>query len=132
LRAAGKPVLLFFTDPDCGPCTALLPDLGRWQRESQARVTMALVSRGTAEAHRAKTTEHGLANVLLQRDREVAEAYQVRGTPSTVLVRPDGTIGSALAQGADAIRLLVARTVGVPAALQLAPATESATSATAS
>ena len=33
LRAPGKPVLLIFVDPGCGPCTALLPEIGRWQRD---------------------------------------------------------------------------------------------------
>src|SRR5829696_287465 len=30
LRAAEKPAMLLFTDPDCGPCTAMLPDIRRW------------------------------------------------------------------------------------------------------
>src|SRR4051794_32833896 len=33
LRAAGKPVVLLFTDPNCGPCTALLPEVRSWQRD---------------------------------------------------------------------------------------------------
>jgi peroxiredoxin len=74
------------------------------------------VSRGTADENRAKSTEHGITNVLLQRDREVAEAYGEEGTPAAVVVRPDGTIGSALAAGADAIGALVATTVGTPGA----------------
>jgi peroxiredoxin len=49
--------------------------------------------------------------VLLQKDREVAEAYLAYGTPSAVLVRQDGTIGSPVAQGADAIRALVTATL---------------------
>src|SRR5215217_6652678 len=94
LRAAGKPVMLVFSDPGCGPCNALLPDLGKWQREHAAKLTVALLSRGAAEANRAKATEHGLSHVLLQKDREVAQSYQANGTPSAVIVKPDGTIGS--------------------------------------
>jgi peroxiredoxin len=116
LRAAGKPVLLAFTDPHCGPCQALLPELGAWQREHAARLTVAPISRGTPEANRAKSTEHGLMNVLLQQGNEVAAAYQVAGTPGAVVVNPNGTVGSPLALGADAIRALVARTVGTPEA----------------
>jgi|SRR5215216_660232 len=56
--------------------------------------------------------EHGLRNVLLQKDWEVSEAYRVGGTPSAVLVRPDGTIGSAVVGGAEAIEALVAHAVG--------------------
>ena len=115
LRAAGKPVLLVFSDPNCGPCNTLLPDLGRWQNEQAAQLTVALLSRGAAEASRPKATEHGLTRILLQQDREVAQAYEANGTPAAVIVRPDGTIGSPLALGAEAIRALVARTVGAPA-----------------
>jgi peroxiredoxin len=115
LRARGKPVLLIFSDPDCGPCTALLPEIGRWQHDYAGKLTLAFISCGTPGANRAKTSEHGVTHVLLQRDREVAQVYQVHGTPSAVLVRPDGTIGSPLAQGADAIRAQVAGAVDLPA-----------------
>ena len=114
LRAGGKPVLLLFSDPGCGPCTSLLPEVGRWQRDYAGKLTVALISRGNVEANRAKASEHGIGQVLLQREREIAEAYQGRGTPGAVLVRPDGTIGSPLAQGAEAIRALVASAVGLP------------------
>lgn len=111
LRAPRKPVMLVFSDPGCGPCTALLPDLARWQAQHAATLTIALISRGTPEANRAKLSEHGLTHVLLQQDREVATAYQIQGTPTAVIVRADGTIGSPLAPGAEAIAALVARTV---------------------
>jgi peroxiredoxin/uncharacterized membrane protein YphA (DoxX/SURF4 family) len=109
LRAPGKPVLLVFVNPGCGPCTALLPEIGRWQREHAAKLTLAVISSGTPEANRAKVAQHGVTHVLLQRDVEVMRAYRVQGTPEAVLVRPDGTIGSSLAQqGPEAIRQLVA------------------------
>jgi peroxiredoxin/uncharacterized membrane protein YphA (DoxX/SURF4 family) len=116
LRSLGKPLVLLFTDPGCGPCTALLPEIGKWQRDHAAKLQVALLSRGTAEANRAKVTEPGVTNVLLQKDSEVVEAYQAYGTPSAVVVRQDGTIGSAVAQGADAIRALITTTLNPPAA----------------
>jgi peroxiredoxin/uncharacterized membrane protein YphA (DoxX/SURF4 family) len=126
LRAAGKPVLLIFADPGCGPCNALMPDIARWQREHAAHLTVAVVSRGSGEANRAKAREHGLVHVLLQRDREVAQSYQAFGTPSAVLVNADGTIGSPVAGGAEAIRQLVTRTtntLAVASASGIRPAT---------
>src|SRR5207248_9380261 len=120
LRALGKPVVLLFSDPGCGPCTALLPEVGRWQREQATKVVVALISRGTVEANRPKVTEYGLTHVLLQHDREVAQAYQASGTPSAVLIHHDGTIGSPLAQGADAIRALITTALS-PAGLGALP-----------
>ncbi len=114
LRASGKPVLLVFSDPGCGPCNALLPEMGRWQRDYAGKLTLALISRSTPEANRAKVSGHGIMQVLLQRDREVAAAYQAHGTPCAVLIRADGTISSALVCSAEPIRALVAQAVGLP------------------
>lgn len=112
LCAKGKSVLLVFSDPNCGPCNAMLPDLSRWQHEQANKLTVALVSRGTVEANRAKTDEHGLKNVLLQTDREVAEEYHCFGTPGAVLIKPDGSVGSYLATGAESIGDLVSNATG--------------------
>jgi peroxiredoxin len=119
LGASRKPVLLVFSDPDCTACTTLLPEIGSLQRDLIAPLSIALISRGSPKANRAKCTEHGLTHVLLQRDHEVAEAYAVNGTPSAVLVRRDGTIGSPLAQGVDEIRSLIARAPTMPAGLRI-------------
>ena len=116
LRANGRPVLLLFTDPNCTPCTALLPDVARWHRELGERLTFALVSRGNVKANRANATTHGLAAVLLQHDFEVAAVYGVERTPSAVLIEADGTIGSPVASGAEAITVVVARATYVQTA----------------
>ncbi|MBA2557304.1 MAG: redoxin domain-containing protein [Chloroflexi bacterium] len=121
LRVVGKPVMLIFTDPKCGPCNALLPEIERWQRQHADVMTLALVSRGTPEANRSKNTEHGLTHVLLQEDREVAKAYEAQGTPAAVLVRADGMIGSSLALGAEGIRSLVRSTTGAAAPTHTIP-----------
>jgi peroxiredoxin len=107
LRAAEKPVLLLFTDPSCGPCNAMMGDVGKWQRDLSEKLTIAVITRGSLEDNRDKAKQHNLTHVLMQRDNEVADAYQTYGTPTAVLVRPDGTIGSAAAGGAQQIRTLV-------------------------
>ncbi len=119
LRATGKPVMLLFTDPNCGPCTAMLPEIGRWQQEHAQKLTVSLISRGTAEENRAKMAEHGLQHVLLQEDWEVSEAYQVNGTPSAVLVQPDGAVGSPVVGGEEAIKALLSYAVGERAQLPM-------------
>jgi len=118
LVAAGKPALLLFTNPNCGPCQALMPEVGRWQREHAALLTIALVSEGTAEQNRSKSAAHGVSQVLLQKKREVADMYQAWGTPAAVLVSPDGAVGSAVVQGSEAISALVAQAVAEPLLLR--------------
>ncbi|MGO9445477.1 MAG: MauE/DoxX family redox-associated membrane protein [Thiobacillaceae bacterium] len=112
LLADAKPLLLLFTNPNCGPCQALLPEVGSWQREYGAKLSIALVSEGSAADNRTKMAELDNVKVLLQRKREVADIYQAWGTPAAVLVRPDSTVGSLLAEGADAIRALVTQCAG--------------------
>jgi peroxiredoxin len=128
LRATQKPVLLLFTDPGCGPCTALLPEIRRWQKEHAEKLTISLISRGSLEQNRAKSTEHGLRDVLLQQEWEVAHSYEAYGTPSAVLVLPDGRIGSPLASGEEAIQNLVAQAAGAggraPIQLPVQPQTQ--------
>jgi thiol-disulfide isomerase/thioredoxin/uncharacterized membrane protein YphA (DoxX/SURF4 family) len=121
LRSSGKPVMALFTDPGCGPCNALLPDIGRWQEEHAQKLTLALISRGEVEENKTKAQEHGLGNVLLQKDWEVSESYEVRGTPSAVLVAPDGRIASPVAGGAEGIRELLTYAVGERAQLPMVP-----------
>lgn len=41
--ATRAPVLLVFTDPGCGPCTALLPEIESWRRQHAELLTIALV-----------------------------------------------------------------------------------------
>ena len=125
LRAPGKPVVLLFSDPDCGPCEALLPAVGEWQRNLAPSLTIALLSRGSVDANRIKANEHRVPNLLLQRDREVASDYGILGTPSAVVVRPDGSVDSPVAQGDVEIRELVIRTAqrnAVQGTPQLIPA----------
>jgi thiol-disulfide isomerase/thioredoxin/uncharacterized membrane protein YphA (DoxX/SURF4 family) len=121
LRSSGKPVMALFTDPGCGPCNAMLPEVGRWQEEHAHKLTLALISRGEVEENKAKAQEHGLKNVLVQKDWEVSESYEVRGTPSAVLVSPEGKVESPVAGGAEGIRGLLAYAVGERARLPMYP-----------
>ena len=114
LTAGGKPVLLLFVNPSCGPCTSLMPDIGRWQRDHAATATVALVSRGTPEENRRKMTGHGVKRVLVQRKSEVDEAFQVPGTPGAVVLAADGTIASPVAAGVGDVQTLVSRTLRLP------------------
>jgi thiol-disulfide isomerase/thioredoxin len=121
LRSSGKTVMLLFTDPGCGPCNALLPEVGRWQEEHAHKLTLSLVSRGEVQENKTKAQEHALKNVVLQKDWEVSESYEVRGTPSAVLVSVEGKVGSPVAGGAEGIRALLSYAVGERAQLPMLP-----------
>lgn len=114
LLAPGRPLLLLFTSPSCGPCRALMPVVSRWQREHAEALTIALASAGEADTVRAEAEAHGLVRVLLDEALEVYRAYQASGTPSAVLVSPEGTIGSWVAAGSDRIEQLLADALAEP------------------
>jgi methylamine dehydrogenase accessory protein MauD len=127
LRARGKPVMLMFTDPDCEVCMELLPDIGRWQQQYAGKLTIAVVGQGTVAENSAEASEHGVENVLLQEDWEVADDYEVDATPGAVVISPEGIIGSPVAEGPDEVEALVAQAVGPRAQLPLfGPATSHA------
>jgi uncharacterized membrane protein YphA (DoxX/SURF4 family)/thiol-disulfide isomerase/thioredoxin len=85
----GRPLALVFTDPGCGPCQTLLPELRRWQQSLAEALTIAVIERDEPDG------------------REVADAYRIRGTPSAVVVSPAGTVASAPAEGSAAIEALI-------------------------
>src|SRR5215218_3898433 len=121
LCSSGKPLMMLFTDPGCGPCNALLPEVGRWQEEHAPKLTLSLVSRGEVEENKTKAQEHALKNVVLQKDWEVSESYEIRGTPSAVLVSADGKLASPVAGGDEGIRGLLSYAVGERAQLPMQP-----------
>jgi peroxiredoxin len=121
LRSSGKPVMMLFTDPGCGPCNALLPEVGRWQQEHAQKLTLVLISRGDPKENKTKAQEHGLSKVLLQEDWEVCESYEVGGTPSAVVVSADGKVATPVAGGEEGIRDLLSYAVGERAQLPLQP-----------
>jgi thiol-disulfide isomerase/thioredoxin/uncharacterized membrane protein YphA (DoxX/SURF4 family) len=112
LLAYGKPLLLIFTNPNCGPCVVLFKEIKEWQESHSEQLTIALVSFGTIKENFVNVARNGLGQVLLQQEREVAEKYGANVTPTAVVVNTDGRIASPLAAGADEIRKLLAGLLG--------------------
>src|SRR3954447_26635518 len=92
LRGGGGSLLLLFTDPGCGPCIELAPDVARWQREHRDELTIAVIEQARDGVGPTAADEHGRMNVVLQRDGEVSDLYRAQGTPTAVLVGGDGAI----------------------------------------
>jgi len=113
LLGPGLPLMLVFGHPGCTPCVAMLAEIGSWQSTYSKDLSIALISQGSIEDNRAATAEHGIERVLLQREREIADAYEAYATPSGVLVSKEGIIASPVAQGAAAMRVLLGSAVPI-------------------
>lgn len=107
LRAGGNPVLLVFTDPNCGPCRQLMPKLAEWQRSRARDLTIAVISGGVSDETRAEAAEYGLRIVLADERSGASEAYRAGLTPSAVLIGEEGGIAAPVAAGDKAIAALV-------------------------
>lgn len=112
LLAYGKPLLLIFTNPNCGSCVVLFTEIREWQESHSDQLTIALISFGTIKENFVNVARNGLGQVLLQKEREVAEQYGANVTPSAVVVNTMGRIASPVAAGADEIRNLLATVLG--------------------
>ena len=104
----GRRVLLVFADPACGFSRTLAPYLAGLQADVvPGRPVPVVISTGDREENRRLFDGAGFTgSVLLQSDREIAEAYRVDGTPMSYLIEADGTVASRLAAGVQATLIL--------------------------
>lgn len=107
LLAAGRPVVLFFTDPACVACAPGLELVARAQRERADELTLAVISRGSLERTRTRSMQLGLQRVVPQHDEALFEAYRVFGVPGVVLIDADGRLERPIALGVNAAREIV-------------------------
>ena len=124
LRARGLPVVLVFVHPECASCRVLLRRLAEWHDRIGRDVTVAVLSHGGVEENLPLKEEYGFNDLLVEEPAETYHAYELRqGTPSAVVVDPDGTIASVGAAGDLAVEELIRITLrrgGSPADSDLA------------
>ena len=110
----GRPLLLVFSDPQCGPCDVLAPQLERRSRADDLQVLM--VSRGDARSNDIKRREHRLTfPIVLQRQWEISKLYAMFATPIAYLIDEQGVIAAPVAKGPDAILGLLAHSAPLTA-----------------
>ena len=104
----GRRVLLIFSDPQCGPCNALLPDLVRLHGQAEAAgLSLLLVGRGSPEENRSKAEEHSAAfPIVLQHRWRLSREYGIFATPVAFLINEQGLIDCDVASGADEVLAL--------------------------
>jgi peroxiredoxin len=102
----GERVLLVFSDPDCGPCDELAPQLQEIHLR-QPELQVLVVSRRDVEANRAKATALGLTfPIVLQKRWEVSLQYAMFATPVGYLIDEQGILASDVAVGVGPILAL--------------------------
>jgi peroxiredoxin len=105
----GRPVLLVFSDPHCGPCNQLAPELEQAHRRG-GEMQILMVSRGDWVANAAKADEHKLTFPNgLQKQWEISRAYGMFATPIAYRIDAAGVIAGEVAAGVEPIRALLAR-----------------------
>jgi peroxiredoxin len=110
----GKQVLLVFSSPECGPCSALAPRLEALHRNhTEAKIVM--ISKGEAKENRIKAKQHGLTfPIVLQQQWEISRRYAMFATPIAFLIDEAGIISREVAVGVEPILALLAETPQAP------------------
>ena len=123
LAALKRPVLLLFSDPNCGPCTGMRPDLERWAAQHAAQFALVVATRGAKDVNRTHYAQTAAAHVLFDADTKLAKQLSTLPTPSAIVVDAGGVIRSDVAIGQRGIEALIASLTGrVPQAANAASA----------
>lgn len=107
LLAGGRGLVVVVTDPGCGACEPLLPEIGRLQRDPATPVPLVMISRGDPEANLAKAQEHGLEPVLLEEGYEVSRALGINGAPGAIRLDQGGRYVAKPAMGTARVGALL-------------------------
>lgn len=107
LLAGGRGLVVVVTDPGCGACEPLLPEIGRLQRDPATPVPLVMISRGDPEANLAKAQEHGLEPVLLEEGYEVSRALGINGAPGAIRLDQGGRYVAKPAMGTARVAALL-------------------------
>jgi peroxiredoxin len=104
----GRRVLVVFSDPECGPCDTLLPDLARLERDRRDDgLAVVMVSRGEAAENRRKAAAAGAEfPIVLQSGWRLSKDYGIFSTPVAFLVDEEGVIERDVARGPTEILAL--------------------------
>ena len=109
----GRRIILVFSDPHCGPCSALAPDLEKFHMQ-HPETELVMISRGEPKENRAKVQEHALTfPVVLQQQWEISRLYGIFATPVAYLIDEMGIIKQDVAVGVEPIQALLAKANGL-------------------
>lgn len=88
---AGQKVLLTLSSIRCPHCTEMYPHLKAFSEEAN-EIQVVMISRGSPEENHQLVEEQGFAFPVLTWDDQVAQGYQVPGTPFFYVIDGEGTV----------------------------------------
>ena len=96
----GRPVLLVFTDPNCGPCEELALHLVRLHQQNRDNgLALLLVARGDVADNRRKAESHGFEfPVVIQERWKLSKEYGIFAVPVAFLIDENGVIAKKVAR----------------------------------
>jgi len=116
LVARGRPLAVLFISPSCRPCHFMLPDVARWQRTLDDRLTIAVIAHGPLNEAQDIRDKFGLAEVLSDPEANAFRAYRGQGTPSVAMITAEGKVATRVRSSQGAVEAAIRR------ALEQAPA----------
>jgi len=104
----GRRLMLVFSDPKCGPCRALMPELDALN-ERAPDIEVLAISRGDIDAIAAEFAVAPVSfPVAMQKRWEISRRYARFATPIGYLIDESGMIASDVAVGPEPILILLA------------------------
>jgi peroxiredoxin/uncharacterized membrane protein YphA (DoxX/SURF4 family) len=110
LLTPGQDLVLLFMDTHCPTCRKLMPEIAAWDSDHARDLSVACISIGEMAPTRAFFSAFHVPVVLVDEAGTVAALYGVAGTPTALTLSDAGRVLSPLAEGADDVRSLIART----------------------
>jgi uncharacterized membrane protein YphA (DoxX/SURF4 family) len=107
LLQPGRGLVVVVTDPGCGACDPLLPEIGRLQSDPATPVPLVMITRGDVDANLAKAHEHGLEPVLVEEEFEVSRALGINGAPGAVRLDAEGRYLAKPSMGTERVGILL-------------------------
>lgn len=107
----GRKVLLVFSDPDCGPCDALAPQLAEFEQQHRGNgLDFIMIGRGDTERNRQKAEQYNIQFPFVLQDKwKLSKQYGIFATPVAFLVDENGVIVQDAAVGSEAIQQLASQ-----------------------
>jgi thiol-disulfide isomerase/thioredoxin/uncharacterized membrane protein YphA (DoxX/SURF4 family) len=107
LMTPKRPTVLIFVTTQCPPCLQMFPMLARWQDSLADALALPAIFSGDRDDVERISEEQGLSVALAQDDEEAFGLYNLRATPSAVLIDGDRLVASVPAEGVPAIEALI-------------------------